>query len=38
VWRLNPSDGRVVARIPVHGSPAGIAVVNGQIWVTVQAR
>jgi hypothetical protein len=37
VWRLDPRNGHVLAKIPVQGSPVGIAVVSGQIWVTVQA-
>jgi YVTN family beta-propeller protein len=47
VWVANSADGtvsridletnQVVATIPVGNAPADIAVVDGAVWVTVQA-
>jgi outer membrane protein assembly factor BamB len=33
LWRLDPSTGRIAARIPVDGSPVDVAVTDEGVWV-----
>ena len=38
VDRIDPGSNRVVARVPVHGSPHGVAAAGSDAWVTVPAQ
>jgi YVTN family beta-propeller protein len=36
VYRVDPASARIVATIPLRGAPAGIAVVDDEVWVTIE--
>jgi len=36
VSRIDPAKAEVIRTIEVGGAPAGVAVANGLVWVTVQ--
>jgi YVTN family beta-propeller protein len=36
VYRIDPDSEQIVDRIPVGGAPAGIAIVDDEVWVTIE--
>jgi DNA-binding beta-propeller fold protein YncE len=38
VSRVDPATGKIVARIPIDGSPREITVGAGGVWVTADAQ